>query len=146
MRANARLKLNRVLCAIYPKHLTSLADVGVLLKLHEEMGGNTQDHPIQAHRAIRSRIDAALGPVAEGEEQEIARRVCLPWLLFERIDSESSSTDKDQQEVLAPTGLKPLPATLRRKGLTAMKGDFRRFSASWRTFVRGSLAMSLQRS
>lgn len=119
-----RLKINRVLCAIYPKHLTSLADVGVLLKLHEEMGGNTKDHPVQAHRAIRSRIDAALGTAAEGDAQEAVRRVCLPWLLFERIDSETSPVDADQQGVVAASGMTPLPATLRRKGLTAMKGGF----------------------
>lgn len=119
-----RLKINRVLCAVFPEHFTSLADVGVLLKLHEEMGGNTKDHPVQAHKAIRTRIDAALGPAAEGDVQEKVRRVCLPWLLFERIDSESTPADKDQQELTAPTGLKPLPAKLRRKGLTAMKGGF----------------------
>jgi 5-methylcytosine-specific restriction enzyme B len=119
-----RLKINRVLCAIYPQHFTSLADVGVLRTLHKEMGGMTADHPVHAHKAIRARIDAALGQPAAGDKQEAVRRVCLPWLLFERIDGESSSASKDQQEIVAPVGLKPLPATLRRKGLTAIKGGF----------------------
>ncbi len=34
-----RLKINRVLCALFPEHFTSLADVGALLFLHQQMGG-----------------------------------------------------------------------------------------------------------
>lgn len=34
-----RLKINRVLCAIYPEHFTTVADPGKLLFLHKEMGG-----------------------------------------------------------------------------------------------------------
>lgn len=34
-----RLKLNRVLCALFPQHFTTVADPGKLLYLHKEMGG-----------------------------------------------------------------------------------------------------------
>lgn len=116
-----RLKINRVLCALYPRYFTSLADVGALLTLHKAMGGSTGDHPVHAHAVIRSRIEGVLGAAAETDEQEDVRRICLPWLLFERIDKESSA---GPEEPTGPAGLKPLPATLRRKGLTAIKGGF----------------------
>lgn len=116
-----RLKINRALCALYPRHFTSLADVGALLTLHVSMGGNTGDHPVRAHTAIRSRIDGVIG-TADNDDQAVARRICLPWFLFERIDSELPVGP--ETPLIGPAGLKPLPATLRRKGLTAIKGGF----------------------
>lgn len=115
------LKINRVLCALYPDHFTCLADVGALLTLHKDMGGALTDHPIDAHWAIRSRLDKLLGPAAD--EQERVRRICLPWHLYDAINRENVG-ESEQTEPGSPTALKPLPATLRRKGLTAMKGGF----------------------
>lgn len=117
-----RLKMNRVLCAIYPQHFTCLADVGSLLYLHKEMGGSTRDLPVRAHKAIRGRIDRLLGPVPVGDDLELVRRVVLPWLLYERIANEG--TGEAESVAAASSELKPLPATLRRKGLTAMRGGF----------------------
>lgn len=118
-----RLKNSRVLCALFPAHFTSLADVGSLLKLHEELGGSTGDHPVRAHKAIRARIDEALGPVPADDRAGFILRISLPWFLFERINRDAASgTTLDPS---APTNeLQPLPATLRRKGLTALKGGF----------------------
>ncbi|TFZ02981.1 restriction endonuclease [Ramlibacter henchirensis] len=115
------LKINRVLCALYPDHFTCLADVGALLTLHKEMGGSTTDHPIDAHQAIRSRVDTVLGAAAADDEE--VRRICLPWLLYDWLNRENVG-ESEQAELGSPATLKPLPATLRRKGLTAMKGGF----------------------
>lgn len=118
-----RLKLNRVLCSFYPEHFTTIADVGALCVLHEEMGGNRMDHPVHAHKAIRSRIDAVLGPVVESDQFAHVKRMCLPWYLFESLDTASSSDQKEAPPA-TPLALNPRPATLRRKGLTAMRGNF----------------------
>lgn len=115
------LKLNRVLCSLYPDHFTTIADRGKLLYLHKEMGGRGNDHPVRAHKAIRTRIDLALGPVGE-DSLEPVRRLCLPWALYERISEDDSDTTADPIDTTST--LKPLPATLRRKGLTPIKGSF----------------------
>ena len=118
-----RLKLNRVLCSVYPEHFTTLADPGKLLFLHKEMGGGAKDHPVRAHKAIRTRIDALLGPFNEAEPLELVRRICLPWMLYDRI-SDEEPTDATENPSDTAAALKPLPAALRRKGLTSMKGGF----------------------
>lgn len=118
-----RLKLNRVLCALYPEHLTTVADVGALRVLFREMGGSTNEHPIRMHAAIRKRIDNVLGLVDSLDHDGKIRRTCLPWYLYERI-TEDESTKPDGASVASPSSLNPLPATLRRKGLTSIKGSF----------------------
>jgi len=115
------LKLNRVLCSLYPDHFTTIADRGKLLYLNKEMGGRGSDHPVRAHKAIRTRIELALGPVGE-DPLEPVRRLCLPWALYERISEDGSDTTADPIDTTST--LKPLPATLRRKGLTPIKGSF----------------------
>lgn len=118
-----RLKINRVLCAIYPEHFTSIADIGALQFLHKEMGGSSGDHPVHAHKAIRKRIDNLLGSVDPKDSLALMRRICLPWMLYERISTEAGS-EIDNSDVGPSTTLIPRPATLMRKGLTAMKGGF----------------------
>jgi 5-methylcytosine-specific restriction protein B len=117
------LKINRVLCAIYPEHFTTIADVGKLKVLHREMGGSKGDHPVHVHKTIRKRIDNVLKDVALAEPLSPMRRICLPWMLYERISNEAGG-DVAKGVVGSLTALSPLPATLRRKGLTAMKGGF----------------------
>lgn len=117
------LKLNRVLCALYPEHFTTLADLGVLRYLHKEMGGAANDHPVRAHKAIRARVDGVLGPVDITNLPDLVRRMCLPWMVFERISDEAKADDTTDPSTQA-SAPKPLPATLRRKGLTSMKGGF----------------------
>lgn len=116
-----RLKLNRVLCSLYPDHFTTVADPGKLLYLHKEMGGGANDHPVRAHKAIRARIDGVLGP-AGSAPLDVVRRICLPWMVYERVSDDGSDATADPSD--AASALKPLPATLRRKGLTAMRGGF----------------------
>lgn len=118
-----RLKLNRVLCALYPAHFTTIANVGMLKELHVELGGNRNDHPVRMHRTIRARIDAVLDPVPLNDASAQARHICLSWLLYERLNSDSAP---ETPEPLNETelGLKPFPASLRRKGLTSLGGGF----------------------
>ena len=118
-----RLKLNRVLCAIFPDYFTTIADVGALRYLHREMGGLQNDHPVQAHISIRRRVDEVLGPVPASDQMEKVRRMCLPWMLYERLTSDKPSETSIPDDI-KQSQLSPLPATLRRKGLTAMKGGF----------------------
>ena len=116
-----RLKLNRVLCAIFPTYFTTVADVGKLMYLHRQMGGSATDHPVHAHMEMRARIEGLLGlaPTADGVEN--ARRMCIPWHLYERVASDKSAQPSSEVQSKA---LEPQPAALRRKGLTAMKGGF----------------------
>lgn len=118
-----RLKLNRVLCALYPAHFTTIANVGMLKELHLEMGGNRHDHPVHMHRTIRGRIDAALGSLPTDDATAQAQRICLSWLLYERLNTDATP---ETPEPLKETelGLKPFPASLRRKGLTSLGGGF----------------------
>lgn len=118
-----RLKLNRVLCALYPEHFTTIANVGMLKELHMELGGNRHDHPVHMHRTIRARIDSVLDPVPLNDVSAQARRICLSWLLYERLNSDSAA---EMSEPVSETdlGLKPFPASLRRKGLTSLGGGF----------------------
>jgi 5-methylcytosine-specific restriction enzyme B len=126
----ARLKLNRVLCARFPHHMTTLADVGALKVLHRAMGGASSDHAVHAHLAIRHRIEEVLGPVDPDQPNSDVERLCLPWFLYSHIERKSSDEDDQQTETeqtessSGEPSLRPLPAALRRKGLTAVKGYF----------------------
>ena len=118
-----RLKANRVLCVIFPDHFTTVADVGALRYLHGEMGGSVKDHPVHAHMSIRRRIDEVLGPVSPTDPLDPYRRMCLPWLLYARLPKGQTPATEESGDG-RPKALMPLPATLRRKGLTAMRGGF----------------------
>jgi hypothetical protein len=123
----ARLKLNRVMCAKFPQYFTTLADVGKLKFLHRALGGASSDHPVHAHIAIKRRLDSLLGPVTPDNPNGELDRLSLPWFLYEHIADEPESVTEPlaTNEVTASAdGLHPLPASLRRKGLTAIKGNF----------------------
>jgi len=123
----ARLKLNRVMCAKFPQYFTTLADVGALKFLHRALGGASSDHPVHAHIAIKRRIATLLGPVAPDVPDGDLERLSLPWFLYDHIAEEPDNELKPPAggpAPEAPEGLRPLPASLRRKGLTAIKGYF----------------------
>jgi 5-methylcytosine-specific restriction enzyme B len=115
------------MCSRFPKYLTTLADVGALKFLHRAMGGASSDHAIHAHIAIKRRIDAVLGPVDPNKTNGELERLSLPWYLYEHIAEEQESGAEVSSTgtiSLAADGPRPLPASLRRKGLTAIKGYF----------------------
>ncbi|MBO9356872.1 restriction endonuclease [Bordetella petrii] len=117
------LKINRVLCSIYPEHFTTISDRGKLRELYIEMGGSKHDHPVRKHKAIRARIDAILDTVPSDPPIDLAQRICIPWLLYKHMASNDAG-DTTEISDEGVTVLSPLPATLRRKGLTALKGGF----------------------
>src|SRR5471032_720136 len=123
----ARLKLNRVMCARFPKYFTTLADVGALKVLHRALGGTSSDHPVHAHMAIKRRIDNLLGAVDSSVPNGDLDRLSLPWFLYDHISNEpvlEAETTLDSTGSSPTAALRPLPAALRRKGLTAVKGYF----------------------
>jgi 5-methylcytosine-specific restriction protein B len=116
-----RLKVNRVFAALYPRFFTTICARGRLSYLNSALGG-IEDRVVPMNLAVRKRIDALLGPSDASNLGDLVRRMCLPWLLYALVVSEEDRTETP--EPLAPSSLKPLPATLRRKGLSAMKGSF----------------------
>jgi len=119
-----RLKVNRVFCALYPDFFTTIADQGALTFLYKAMGGNGKDEIVHMHSTIRARIEKLLGKVPkDGFSQAYCSRLSLPWFLY---DKAMRQLDQDSAVVQQPTDntLKPWPAVLRRKGLTATKGNF----------------------
>ncbi len=123
----AWLKLNRVLCARFPEHLTTIANIGDLRFLHEAMGGSRKAHSIHAHMAIKRRLEDVLGAVDPANPDGQLERLNLPWVLFKQIDKASTLAPASAAQGAldqTPDGLRPLPPELRRKGLTAMRGCF----------------------
>lgn len=118
------LKINRVFCALYPQHFTTIADEGALTFLHKAMGGSAKDEIVSMHAQVKGRIDKVLGQIPEGGfSVAYCMRLALPWFLYEKARRDlAQETDLDS----SPTdnALKPWPAALRRKGLTAIKGGF----------------------
>jgi hypothetical protein len=122
----ARLKLNRVLCARFPQVMTTVASVGKLRSLFRAMGGSSGAHPIHAHLAIRERLDKLLGPHGEGRDSDLDR-LSLPWYLYQLLAREENTDEAAPVETAAPSetiSLFPRPASVRRKGLTSVKGYF----------------------
>jgi hypothetical protein len=122
----ARLKLNRVICARYPQFMTTMASVGSLHYLYRAMGGSGGAHPIHAHFVIRERLDSLLGPIEKYPDADLDR-LCLPWYLFKYVSREEEVETAATSQAAAPNTkveLKPLPAALRRRGITSVKGYF----------------------
>ena len=116
------LKINRALCALFPDYFTTVADEGKLTVLYRALGGKKRIHAIHMHIAIRKLVEDTLGHAVPGTMDDV-RQMCLPWLLYRQI-SDDKEVVAPQSEVVSPSALVPLPAVLRRKGLTAIKGYF----------------------
>lgn len=113
-----RLKNNRLMCSRWPDYFTSLADVGKLETLYRAMTGRVPEHSVQAHILIRQRIDDALAR----EDVDVATRICISWGLYSQLMESMGTTGMQAQD--PQSRLPPLPASLRRKGLTALRGYF----------------------
>ncbi|UZN51957.1 hypothetical protein KZ686_17725 [Cupriavidus cauae] len=116
------LKINRALSALFPDFFTTLADEGKLTELYRALGGKGRAHVIHMHVAIRGMIKAIVGPAEPGTMDSV-KQMCLSWFLYERITDEKEPVVA-RSEAVREDGLVPLPAMLRRKGLTAIKGYF----------------------
>jgi len=119
------LKIFRVMAALFPQAMTTVASAAALSELVRALGGPRGLEPVERHVWVRDRLDAALGP-ADDSPEGLSERMTIPWLLYERfVLHEADSGDesqKDGNDEKAP--LEPLPPARRRRGLTAVKGLF----------------------
>jgi 5-methylcytosine-specific restriction enzyme B len=119
------LKIFRVVAVMYPEAMTTVAGSGHLRKLAKAMNAPSPLETAEQHVWVRERLEEVLGPPSGGLEA-LALRMSLPWMLYEKFVATSSATPA---EPLSPPSqqqprLTPLPASRRRRGLTAVKGLF----------------------
>jgi MoxR-like ATPase len=120
------LKIFRVMAAFYPQAMTTIASRDMLAQLAKAMGAERGLYAVQRHVWVRQRIDGVLGPVQDGPMAE-AERLTIPWLLYERFVAQGRGEISSFETPAADEGdepLRPLPAALRRRGLTSIKGMF----------------------
>lgn len=129
------LKIFRVLCALYPETMTSIASRSKLVSVAQAMGIDADDSVVR-HVAIRSRFDEALG-AAPDNPRDLAKRVTLPWMVFQNFVNQPDSAPSEQPPVavspvqtverVAPVPgekLEPWEPARRRRGFSAAKGLF----------------------
>lgn len=117
------LKIFRVLAALYPDAMTTIASTGALWRLVREMGIENGLEAAQQHVWARDRLKAVLGPEAP-ELVAKAERMAIPWLLYARYVKAPDQRTEEENPPGKESSLLPLPAVRRRRGLTAIKGMF----------------------
>jgi MoxR-like ATPase len=123
-RKTPHLKIFRVLAALYPEAMTTVASTGSLAKLARAMGAERRLEPAEQHVWVRHRLEAVLGDQG-GEPSALAERMALPWLLYEAyVQPPPDQRTEEETRPGRETRLLPLPAVRRRRGLTAIKGLF----------------------
>ena len=118
-----QLKALRVLAALYPTEFTTIADRSALQRLRRQLGYSGRMEPVVANRRILDRLTEVLGPVDQGNLEDVIKRMTLPWML----NALTNETEPDATMISNEGGeerLKPLSAARRRKGLTAASGYF----------------------
>jgi len=110
-----RLKIFRVLATIYPGSFTTIADIGRMRRLHDQMFPARRSDDIERHRNVLDRLDEVLGPAGFGMSGW-AQRMTLPWFLLEQSQKSEPAQPADR--------LSPLPAIRRRRGMTPAKGSY----------------------
>ena len=116
------LKIFRVLAALYPEAMTTVASTGMLHKLAKAMGSGPLD-PVERHVWVRSRIDTLLGD-SPHVSLALAERMAIPWIVYERFVQTPSDVTLKETKPGEQVQLAPLPAARRRRGLTAIRGLF----------------------
>ena len=117
------LKIFRVLAALYPEAMTTIASMGALSKLSSAMGGESTLDPAGRHVWVRQRLDSRSGEPATNQ-LALAERMALPWILYERFVQPPPPERTERETGPGETQLVPLSAARRRRGLTAIKGLF----------------------
>lgn len=117
------LKIFRVMAALYPEAMTTVASSGRLGKLARAMGSDHRLEPVERHIWIRQRIDELLGNPSS-DPAALADRISLPWALYAQFVQTAADTTEDETKPGQETQLLPLPAARRRRGLTAIRGLF----------------------
>jgi hypothetical protein len=118
------LKIYRVLAALFPDKMTTVADRAKLRQLTSAMGLRGSATIPMRHVWVRDRLSEVLGPVG-ADWQQRAERMALAWELFARF-----VRPPEEERTEEPAGqpgemrLVPLPAARRRRGLTTIRGLF----------------------
>lgn len=117
------VKIYRIMAAFYPHDFTSIAHGRKAWELQKAIYGNIpKSDRLDRQLEITRRFDDLLG-VAADTPMELAKRITLPWIIYEKYVAPSTEAKNIIEE--SSTGevvLKPLPAIQRRKGLTSIKG------------------------
>jgi 5-methylcytosine-specific restriction enzyme B len=117
------LKMFRVMAALYPEGMTTVASAGALHELTRAMGSDRRLELVERHVWTRERLDGVLGPLS-GDVRELAERISLPWMLYERFVKPPAEPVEPPQSETNDARLEPLPAARRRRGLSAIRGSF----------------------
>jgi 5-methylcytosine-specific restriction protein B len=117
------LKIFRVMAALYPEAMTTVASSGSLHKLTRAMGMVQALKPVERHVWVRTRIDALLGE-PRPEPEHLAIRMCIPWILYKHFVQITGELTETETKPGEQTQLLPLPAARRRRGMTAIRGLF----------------------
>lgn len=84
------LKIFRAMAALYPEALTTMAHMKKLNDLTRVMGGPGGLNAVARHIWVRGRLDTILGE-SSLQADDLAERIALPWMLFERFVQPSAS-------------------------------------------------------
>lgn len=118
------LKIFRVLAALYPGNLTTIADRRALRRLYNAMGGPKGANAIGRHMWILDRLEESWG--APGSDlSDIAERIAFPWMLYAHcVQTSDEERTEEPSSTPGESKLVPLPAARRRRGLTPVRGLF----------------------
>jgi hypothetical protein len=118
------LKIFRVLAALYPTCMTTVADARKLRALADHLGIGRELSPAESHVLLRERLDPILESTATAESLTLPARMVFPWLLYERLCTpEEESAERPIDRPQNPR-LSPLPAVQRLRGLTYLPEGF----------------------
>ena len=118
-----RLKIYRVMAALFPNDFTTISAVNKVSYLYNKLfTPNPSANYIRQHMEISQRFREVLGE-SDNSLLALAKRITLPWLVYEFAE-EDKPTNPLFEETVRPGAitLRPFPATQRRKGLTSIKG------------------------
>lgn len=89
-----KLKILRALAALFPEDFTTISSVGKLAELHRALGGKS-DTAVPMNHAVRARLDPLIAP-SDGESPEhlLARRMAIPWMLWEALAADVTGAKK----------------------------------------------------
>jgi len=115
------MKIFRLFAAFYPQDFTTITYRVSARSFHKALFGKFNE-PIKRQIEISRKFSDVLGPVTSKPE-DLAKRITLPWLVFETYVQSDDKDDSIQKETSpGKFQLTPLPAVQRRKGLTSISG------------------------
>jgi MoxR-like ATPase len=118
------LKIFRVLAALYPDAMTTIADRGKLMTLADRLKVGRNNGAAGCHVLIRARLDPFVDSTGD-DGAALATRMIIPWLLYKRYCE--GDPEKRTEEPLRPGDkirLHPLPAVQRLRGLSSIRELF----------------------